>query len=70
MIVHDQSVEGFLEGLERAARMVSEHTAENPSQWVAIESTAVKIVGAAERLRRWNRQAGGTHVEGPALLRW
>ena len=41
---------------ERAVRMVSEHAADYPSQWAAIESIAAKIGCTAETLRRWVRQ--------------
>ncbi len=36
--------------------MVSEHAAEYPSQWAAIESISAKIGCTAETLRRWVRQ--------------
>src|SRR4051812_44343592 len=42
---------------ERAVRMVREHTGEHALQWEAIGSIAAKIGCAAERLRKWVRQA-------------
>jgi transposase len=45
------------EVLERAVRMVVEHTQDHASQWAAITSIAAKIGCAAETLRSWVRQA-------------
>ncbi len=49
---------------ERAVRMVAEVRPEYPSDWPAIKAVAAKLViGSAETLRKWVRQAevdGGT----------
>ena len=42
---------------ERAIRMVREHGAEHPSEWMAIKSIAAKLGCTSETLRRWVRQA-------------
>lgn len=44
------------EVIERAVRMVLEHTSEHASQWSAIESIAAKIGCTTETLRRWVRR--------------
>jgi transposase len=41
---------------ERAVRMVSEHRADYPSQWAAIESIAGKIGCAPQTLHEWIRK--------------
>ena len=42
---------------ERAVRMVLEHRADYPTEWVAIKSIAGKLgIGTAESLRSWVRQ--------------
>jgi transposase len=42
---------------ERAVRLVREQTAENGSEWAAIQSVSQKIGCVAETLRRWIRQS-------------
>jgi len=43
---------------ERAVRMVSEISADYPSQWAAITAVASKLgIGSAETLRKWVRRA-------------
>jgi transposase len=42
---------------ERAVRLVREQTAENGSEWAAIQSVSQKIGCVAETLRRWVRQS-------------
>jgi transposase len=41
---------------ERGVRLVQEHAADYPSQWVAIRSVAEKLGCSVEALRRWVRQ--------------
>jgi transposase-like protein len=38
-------------------RLVQEHAADYPSQWIAIRSVAEKLGCSVEALRRWVRQA-------------
>ena len=42
---------------ERAVRLVQEHRAEYPSEWMAITSIATKCGMTGETLRKWVRQA-------------
>jgi transposase-like protein len=55
------------EVLERAVRMVFEHTGEHASQWAAIGSIAAKIGCTAETLRGWVRQAERDQGKRPGL---
>jgi transposase len=43
--------------LERAVRLVQEYRGENPSEWAAITSIAVKLGVRTEALRLWLRRA-------------
>lgn len=51
----------------RAVRMVHEHQADYPSQWMAIQSVAAKIGCSGETLRNWVRQAERDRGERPVL---
>jgi transposase len=42
---------------KRAVRLMQDHLAEYPSEWVALVSIAGKIGCSAETLRHWVRQA-------------
>jgi transposase len=52
---------------ERAVRMVFEHAAEYPSQWVTIRSIGEKLGCSTEALRRWVRQAERDAGKRPGL---
>ena len=51
----------------RAVRMVHEHQADYPSQWMAIQSVAAKIGCSGETLRNRVRQAERDRGECPGL---
>jgi len=53
---------------ERAVRMVSEHRADYPSQWAAIQSIAAKIGCTPQTLDNWVKKVSSTQPESPPAL--